>query len=88
MNSDRIVDLIAETKDDGSGFSLKTAQQAYGTLIENLRFRALWFMKPNISIDITNPCAETILNHIAEQAPRSAWLLVRKLKKWRSLNIR
>jgi hypothetical protein len=77
-----------QTENDGSFFSLKTAQQAYLTLLENLRFRALWFMKPNISIDITNPYAETILNHIAEQAPRSEWLLIRKLKKWRSLNIK
>ena len=73
---------------DDSGFSLMTAQRTYATLIENLRFRALWFLKPNISVDITKPYAETILNHIAKQAPRSEWLMIRKLKKWRSLNIK
>jgi hypothetical protein len=77
-----------QAENDESGFSLMTAQQTYATLIENLRFRALWFMKPNISVDITKPYAETILNHLAKQAPRSEWLLVRKLKKWRSLNIK
>lgn len=69
-------------------FSLQTAQKEFENLVKKFRDQALWFMNDNIILDIANSQAETILDHIAQKAPRSTWLTIRKLKRWRSLNFR
>lgn len=64
------------------------AQQEFRALIENCRSRSLWFMKSDLPIDIMGPYADAMLDHIAQQSPRSDWLTVRKLRRWRSRNIK
>jgi hypothetical protein len=67
--------------------SPEQAQQVFQELVDQYRTKALWFLKPTLSVDIMDPHAGRILDSIAQRSDRAAWLTVRKLKKWRSRHI-
>jgi len=72
--------------ENDENLTLEEAQQIFRHLVEKNRSRCLWFTNPLISVDITRKNADRILNQIARKAPRSSWLEVRKLKRWRLQN--
>ncbi len=60
------------------------AQQEFAALVQSQRDTALWFLRDDVSVSITQPEAATILESIARVASRSTWLQIRRLKAWRS----
>lgn len=69
-------------------FTSSLARQEFESLVAEYRDTALWYLKPGVHIDLSDPMADTILDRMAEKAPRSRWLAIRKLKKWRSQHFR
>jgi len=66
----------------------ESAQLELNKLIAENMTRALWFDKQKVSVDICAPEAQLVLDQIAVHAPRSTWMVVRKLKKWRLQNLK
>jgi hypothetical protein len=66
----------------------ETAQEQFRRLLAEYRHNALWFMKGDVTVDITDSDADRILDLIACKASRTNWLTIRKLKEWRSLNFK
>jgi agmatine/peptidylarginine deiminase len=66
----------------------ETAQEKFRQLLAQYRHNALWFLKSDVNVDITDSHADRILDLIACKASRSNWLTIRKLKEWRSLNFK
>ena len=64
------------------------AQSTFDALLEQAGHCSLWFYKPLKSIDITDPKAGVILEKICLPCSRDEWIITRRLKKWRSQNIR
>jgi hypothetical protein len=79
---------LNQLKETDQDFSIESAQREFCRLVDEHRHRALWFLKPDLHIDITSTNANSILDHIAEKAPRSTWLFIRRLKRWRSQNFK
>jgi hypothetical protein len=48
-------------------FSLDSAQVEYKLLVDTYRNKALWFMKPDVPVDIAGPLADSILDHRSER---------------------
>ena len=69
-------------------YSHDSANRELELLMQHYRDTALWFMKPNVCVDISDMAADAILDKIAEKSPRSTWYTIRKLKKWRLQNSR
>jgi hypothetical protein len=77
--------LMNATPLDGEKQELspEEAQRRFRQLVTGFHNRCLWFMDPRAPIDIFREDAPRILEQIARNAPRSAWVEARKLKQWR-----
>ncbi len=62
------------------------ANREFADLVDSLRLRALWYLAPDVRVEITRPEADRILNAIARAGDRAAWLRARRLQAWRSLH--
>jgi hypothetical protein len=77
-----------KTQDATTDFSAEAAQEQFERIVTEYRHTALWFLNDDIAVSLQNPVADRILDTLANTAPRSTWITIRKLKKWRSLRFR
>lgn len=69
-------------------FTVDSAQELFYPLLADYRTSALWFLRPDQVVSRENPLANRVIDELAIKAPRSSWVKVRKLKKWRSLHFK
>lgn len=72
----------------GEEISTQTARAEFKKIIDEYRHSALWFFNDERDITLEHPVAGRVLDAIAQKAPRSTWITVRKLKKWRLRNLK
>jgi hypothetical protein len=71
------------TSGQSASLTEQEAQRELDELIESQRARALWFLRPDIHVAITDPSAARVLSSLAQHGSREAWIRVRTLQRWR-----